>query len=408
MGNYNHLEDSQISRPKVCYIARQMLYPPAEGNHVASREIIEAAFRAGISTHVITIEPEEKLDEIRKDWTVVHPKVNFQNMPAVFYPVNDLLASFEVIFKKELSECDLAHILNLNKEAYLLAHALLKAKKPLLIHFYHSPHVLGDDVFIVRNIALKFGLYGRLMTNHVVTVNLSMLRFVTEKLGIDSEHVHFVPYPVNIDKFKPLNTRDELRRKYNLPTDRFILSYIGSIQPARGISILLRAFRHVIERVPKTILFISHPKRKEERTYERCLEQQIRNLGIEDNIIVQGPVNNVEEIYNLADVIVLPLIRPYWVDPPLVLLEAMSSGSAVVTTSVGAIGEIVENYKNALLVEPGNPVTLAEAIAYLLENPLEILKIGRNARKTIVQDYSYDSVGERLSKIYRRIFDNLN
>jgi glycosyltransferase involved in cell wall biosynthesis len=113
-----------------------------------------------------------------------------------------------------------------------------------------------------------------------------------------------------------------------------------------------------------------------------------------------GPSENIEEIYNLADVVVLPFQRPYWVDPPLVLLEAMSSGAVVVTTSVGAISDVVRNRENAVVVKTGSREDLADAIVGILESPNESMKMARKARETILRDYSYEAVGKKLLDLY--------
>ena len=394
---------------KACYVARQMLLPSMEGHHVASKRIMEAAVLAGIEIRVITVEPDANTLETFRNWTIVNSKTsptgNIGFLSSVFEAINDLIASINVASHVKFSDCDLTHILNITKEAYIIAHKLMRVKKPLLLHFYHSPYVLTDDVFLIRNIALRTGLYGRALDNHALTTNLSCSKFLIKKLGADPERVHYVPYPVNTNTFKPLNDKESLREKHGLPSDHPIVVYVGSLDPARGISTLIRSFHNVLSRFPKALLYISHPHHKTEETYESRLHGLIQNLKLQKNVLIVGPSPHVEEIYNLADVVVLPFRRPYWVDPPLVLLEAMSTGAAVITTSIGSIGDIIRDHENAVLTKPENPLILASDITELLENPRKSCKIGERARKTIIQNYSYEIVGERLSKIYDLILD---
>jgi glycosyltransferase involved in cell wall biosynthesis len=385
-----------------------MSFPPIEGYHVASSRIIEAAARAGMNTQVITIEKNAKKIKHTKNWTVINSTINSRFLPSILLAIDDLLTSVSMASHVGFSDCNLVHVLNLTKETYVIIHSLLRIKKPLLVHFYHSPYVLADDVFFIRNLALRSGLYGRVLDNHVLTVNYSMYKFFIEKLHVDPERVHYAPYPVDTKVFKPLNDKEELRKKHHLPLDRFIVAYVGSLQPARGISNLVNSFRFVSDRFSEALLFISHPQRTEEKIYKKYLYEQIQNLRLGKNVIIRGPIPRIEEIYNLADVVVLPLIRPYWVDPPLVLLEAMSSDCAVITTPVGAINEVIQNYKNAILTKPRDPLILAEAITDLLENPRKLRKIAHEARNTIVQKYSYEVVGRILSKIYKFVLDHSN
>ena len=119
--------------------------------------------------------------------------------------------------------------------------------------------------------------------------------------------------------------------------------------------------------------------------------------------MIDAPSPTVQDLYNLADIVALPFTRPYWVDPPLVLLEAMSSGAVVVSTPVGALAEVLKDHENALLATPGNASSLANAIVEILENSKLALKLARKARETVVSNYSYQTVGKNLLSVYNSI-----
>jgi glycosyltransferase involved in cell wall biosynthesis len=129
----------------------------------------------------------------------------------------------------------------------------------------------------------------------------------------------------------------------------------------------------------------------------------IKDLGLNENLLFTGPSSNVEELYNMADVVVLPFERPYWLEPPLVLLEAMSCGVPVVSTNVGAINELIKNGENGLLTSPNDPTDLAESISKLIGNRDFSEKVAKNACGTIVQSYSYEVIGKKLSDLYYNI-----
>jgi len=382
-----------------------MLSLPIEGHHVASKRIIEAAASAGIDTNVVTIESGTRCAGAPKNYIIVNSKINprvdiwfFQSL---FSAMDDLLMSANSASWVKSSDCNLIHVLNVNKEAYLIAHNLLRVKKPLLFHFYHSSKVLSDDIFLIRNFALRIGLYGRILNNHVLTINLSLYKFLIKKLGVNHERVHYAPYPVDINKFKPLEDKEALREKYALSQDRPIVVYVGSLDPVRGIFDLIKALKYASIQFPNLMLYISHPNREGEGPYKKYLKEIIRNLKLQSNVLLIGPSAHVEEIFNLADAVVLPFIRPYWMDPPLVLLEAMSCGAAVVATTVGALSEVIRKHENGILTKPNDPMILAKAIIELINNPEEAYKIGRRARETIVEKYSFKNVVNRILKIYK-------
>jgi glycosyltransferase involved in cell wall biosynthesis len=396
---------------KVVYVAREMISPPIEGHHIISKRIIESAIRAGVNQHTITIEPFVKEEESSGAITVINSKYYADNtgenavVSAVTRVANEFVSSVNVASQIKSNPFDLVHVLNFTKEAYMITHKLLRINKPLIVHFYHSPYVLTDDVFVIRNLAFRIGLYGRLLGNTVLSVNRSLVEFLVSRLGADPERVHFVPCPIDTSVFRPISARKSLREKYGLPLDKPIVVYVGSLNSARGIIELITSFKSVLSQIPEAMFYISYPQHKTEGTYEAEVLERIRSLKLQKNVIMSGPSQNVEEIYNLADVMVLPFNRPYWIDPPLVVLEAMSCGVPIITTSVGAIGEVAKDNDNALIVDPGDIDALSESIVGLINNKAEASKIGKNARETIIRNNSYEIVGERLLKIYSSLVD---
>ena len=88
---------------------------------------------------------------------------------------------------------------------------------------------------------------------------------------------------------------------------------------------------------------------------------------------------------------------------PTALLEAIASGLPVVSTAVGGAREAVVNGENGLLVPPREPEALAEALLTLLGDSTLRHHLGRNARKTVEQHYSWDAVTERYLACYEQV-----
>jgi len=393
---------------KACYVSREMLSMPIEGNHIAARRLIAAAEGAGIEPYILTIETGKEHPSVPRNWEVIGsgtiPSSDLFG-PRVILALNDLFKLVGLSIKAKSSDCQLVHVLNVSKEAYLLVHSLVRVKKPLLTHFFHSSYTLNDDIFMIRNLALRAGMYGRAANNHALTVNMSLHRFLVDELGARPENVHFAPCPIDTDTFRPLESKEDLRKKYGLPQDSLIIAYVGSLSPARGLFDIIRAFPDILSHVPEALLYVSYPKRAGEEDHEKHLYSLCGDLQQRGKIVLDGPSKSVQEIYSLVDVVALPFVRPYWVDPPLILLEAMSSGAVVVATPVGAMAEVLRDHDNAYVIKPGDPSALAETIVEVLEDPGAARRVALSARGTVVRDYSYDAVGKRLLTIYDSILN---
>ncbi|MFX0134897.1 MAG: glycosyltransferase family 4 protein, partial [Candidatus Hodarchaeota archaeon] len=377
--------------------------------HVVSHRTIQAAIHSKIDPYIITYE-QSKIDNRKlanRYFTVksiINPLFHTSFLPSIFWSMNDFLVSLKLSSQINFVDFDVIHILNINKEAYLLTQLFSRINKPILLHLFHSQYVLNDDVFKMRKIVFKLKFYSN-FSNHTLTSNFSMYNFLLDKYGFDENRVHYVPIPVDTRKFKTMQ-KENVRKKYGVQENIPIVAYIGSLNPSRGLFYLIKSFLNVVETCPDSKLFISHLKRKGEESYELFLHQLVKKYCISDNVIIRGPSQYVEEIYNLADVVALPFTRPYWVDPPLVLLEAMSCGGAVISTSVGAINEIIKDDENGIMINPRDTSSLSNAIIKLFSSPQRIKRYGNNANKTIREKHAYKIVGKKLLDIYEKVQEN--
>ncbi len=101
-----------------------------------------------------------------------------------------------------------------------------------------------------------------------------------------------------------------------------------------------------------------------------------------------------------ASILVLP---SYHEVMPMAVLEAMARGIAIVTTPVGAVPEILRHGESALLVPPGAPDRLAEALARLLDNPAERVRLGEAARAVWAARLDATITAAALQSIYRQM-----
>lgn len=84
---------------------------------------------------------------------------------------------------------------------------------------------------------------------------------------------------------------------------------------------------------------------------------------------------------------------------PIAMLEAMAAGNAIVSTTVGAIPEVIDE-ENGLLVEPGNADQLADALAELIDDPERAAAMGRTNREAVERQYAWSTVAEELLRTY--------
>jgi glycosyltransferase involved in cell wall biosynthesis len=87
---------------------------------------------------------------------------------------------------------------------------------------------------------------------------------------------------------------------------------------------------------------------------------------------------------------------------PWVILEAMSAGLPVITSSQGAIAEVVISGVTGYIIEP-SPASLAEAVCQLLDNPATAVAMGNAGRQRVAEAFSEDAYLQRLADLFHEV-----
>jgi glycosyltransferase involved in cell wall biosynthesis len=224
------------------------------------------------------------------------------------------------------------------------------------------------------------------------------------RLGIRTEKIVVVYNGVSIppDSHEREITRARLRRKLGIQPDHAVVLMVARFAANKRHDVAVNAFRMLHERLPGAVLLlVGEPLPGEEAVHDMVMSQ-ISLSGVGDKIKLLGYLAEIHHLYQLADVMILPSED----DPaPLVLMEAMAHGLAVVAADSGGSSELVCDRRTGLLIQPGS----AEAFASALE---EILT-ERGFRRTLVdhalvdckQRFSEDAFVQRVADVYRHVLD---
>ncbi len=173
----------------------------------------------------------------------------------------------------------------------------------------------------------------------------------------------------------------------------YILS-LARLNLLKGHDVLLQAFRTVADRVPQVRLLIAGDGPERVRLRAVCLA-----LGLKDRVTFVGEADRtrVRELLAGCELLVLSS----WSEGlPIVALEAMASGKAVIGTEVGGIPEIVADGDTGLLVPPGDTDALSKAILRLLDDPEARGAMGRRGLAQVKSRYDFAQTVDRYLEVY--------
>jgi glycosyltransferase involved in cell wall biosynthesis len=130
---------------------------------------------------------------------------------------------------------------------------------------------------------------------------------------------------------------------------------------------------------------------------EAELRALVAELCLEQTVLLLGRRDDVGSLLAVADAFCLPSRHE---GVPLSVLEAMAAGVPCVATAVGGVPEIVEHRRTGLVVAPGSPAALADALGELLSDPAAAARIGAAARAKVEREWSASVVARRYAALY--------
>jgi glycosyltransferase involved in cell wall biosynthesis len=361
-------------------------YPVKGGTETVVRNLSILLNKSGVHTDVMAFNMDkkwnskwsgkiEKIDGITVfkipalDWLpIVHsPRINLG--------VNVIPGRFAHLLKKY----DIIHFHEIEFSFPLFSSHI---KKPKILHLHGLDTNLLERYHIIRFI-LKH------VADLYIAISKQMRKDLTD-LGIPEEKIAYLPNGVDVNSFCPKKEKEDN-----------MLLFVGRITYGKGLHVLLKALRYLKE---STHLVIIGPAGWDLPYYHNVFSTSIKKINQEGKhkITYLGALDQADiiEWYQKASIFVLP---SFWEGFPVTVLEALSCETPVVATPVGGIPEIVQNHENGILVPPGNPLKLAEAVQYLLDNKDIRIKMGRHGRESITKNFSIDVIAKRLREIYQKV-----
>ena len=177
-----------------------------------------------------------------------------------------------------------------------------------------------------------------------------------------------------------------------------VIGSVGRFRDKKGLEYLLDACSELKSVTDLTLLLVGDFVHKEKGYWE----QELSNSNLAERVVITGTISRTEALSYLPyiDIFAIPSLSD---GCPNALLEAMLAGKAIVGTKVDAIGEILEDGINGLLVNPYSSKELAIAIAKLIARPLQRQTLGRAAKQKVLQDLNPTIEQDNWEKIYRHV-----
>ncbi|UCH89386.1 MAG: glycosyltransferase family 4 protein [Thermoplasmata archaeon] len=206
-----------------------------------------------------------------------------------------------------------------------------------------------------------------------------------------------IPEGIDVNHFRR-NTglRKQTRATLGISPKSFVLLYSGRLVENKGINELLNAVETLPGKIQKRLKLILIGNFESEK-----IKRRIEGLKDQSWFLHQLPVarDEIKNYYLASDAFVLP---SYIEGISSSLIEAMSCELPPIVSNVGGNVEVVEHDINGLVVEPRDVENLRKSIEKLIKNKKMRSRIGKNARITVVNNFSLNKKSDLYIKLYNR------
>jgi len=262
-------------------------------------------------------------------------------------------------------------------------------------HLVQTVHGLQEKYHGIR--FLKMRLYNwlnryvsRKYFSKILAVSTDIHRQLLSVYG--ASRLVTVHNAININEIKVTQSKQNVKGGLNIEQDRLVIGCAGRMVPIKGYEILLSASSNII-RGDNSVCFVF--------TGDGPLKYQLENMAnelqVSSHVRFTGFRSDIINILNCMDIFVIP---SYYEGIPMVLLETMALGKAIVASEVGGIKEVIEHGSSGLLIEPGDPQALSKACNTLLKDSNLRKKLAEGAIKRVNNLFSTDTLEEKMRELY--------
>ncbi len=268
---------------------------------------------------------------------------------------------------------------------------------PCIVHTFHG-HVF-HSYFSPRKTRIFLEIERVLAhwTDAIITLSPAQrAEILSYRIGTPDK-VQAIGLGLELQKFVACKKlRGKIRRELDIADETPLVGLIARLVPIKGLHYFLEAAASVLKHIPHAQFVIAGDGELREE-----LEQLTRHLNILNNVHFLGFRRDLPEIYADLDLTVLSSLNE---GLPVALIEAMASGTPVVSTDVGGVGDLIQPERSGILVPAKNSEALAAGIGNALAlSPKKRREMGLSAQRSVYPKYHIDTLIHNIATLYENI-----
>jgi len=247
-------------------------------------------------------------------------------------------------------------------------------------HGYYSTHFLS-----------KVMGWGK----RVIVISNVIGRHMIDDFKVPEDRIRLVPRGLDLRQFP----HTPLRERFPDRDEPVRIINLGRITPLKGHKDFIHALHWLKQRGKKFEAWIVGSAPAKKQRYFKEVQKLVDRLGLKEHVKFLGTRQDIPELLKEAHILVLSTTTPEAFGR--VVAEAGAVGTAVVTTEVGGVTDIVQKGKDGRLVPPHDPVAMADALSAAIENREETFTMSESLRQRVAENFYLEQMYEKTLAVYK-------
>ncbi|HTL12005.1 MAG TPA: glycosyltransferase family 4 protein [Bdellovibrionota bacterium] len=262
-----------------------------------------------------------------------------------------------------------------------------------------SRHIMNDHS---KRTPWHLLLYRRL--DALVVMSRALRRNVIATHPLRERQVKVIHLGLDFDLFDPEKVNPQRQRaEWGADENTIVIGMVGRIDPAKGQATFIKAAAGIMKRLREgekvKFVIVGEETLGSTSNYVEELREVVSQFRIGAHVVFAGYQENIPEVMRALDIFVMPSRQEAF---GLVAIEAMAMECPIVISRGGSADEIVGEQEFGLLVRPEDAFDLQRQLRYLLDNPMERVRMGQAAREHVSHNYDRRVRLQRTLSLYER------
>lgn len=360
-------------------------YPSVGGSGIVATELGKLLAEKGHEIHFISSSMPFRLNKVYCN--IYFHEVEVNQYSVFKYPPYDIALASKMAQVIENEQLDILHV------HYAVPHAVCASLAKQMVHgnikivtTLHGTDitVLGHDLSLSN--AIKYGIES---SDRVTAVSDALAKQTYELLE-PNQQIDTV-YNFIDERIYTKKNVQHLKNEYGIQANEKVMIHVSNFRKVKRVSDVVETFDRVLKHVKAKLLLVGDGP---EMT---AVLQLVKKLKLQENVLFLGKQENLDELYSLSDLMLLPSEKESF---GLVLLEAMACGVPCIGTNIGGIPEVIDQGKTGFVCEIGDIDDMADkAISLFLDESLH-QRMAHQGKVVVSEKFHSTKIVSEYEKIY--------